>query len=430
MASLSRRVLICGDVNGNLKKLYEDVTRLQEKHGNFDFLLCCGKFLPTDKDPDFQSYIAGQKQIPIMTYFVDSESMTFCTHCGTEAQPLGSSGKLFFLGTHGVKDIQGVRVAYLSGKMPQRSEDYHATFRNKQGEPAFGSNYYNAGVIEKLKSQKGVGIDILVTSEWPANVMEGTDLPPQIAFSSTAVAEVADALEPRFHACALANRFLRRQSYVSSNSKIVCRLIGLGIFDKQPDIQPQKSIHALIVCPFEKAKATLYKDAEKSTPCPFANVSTPVADRWQTRKNGDLVIRSTDGQNWTVHRDVVSKASTSFAQRVKTDSGTGIAMKEAAEVVEPFLQYLYRNSIDPSLPVPVLIRLLILADKEEIEFLAEECNRMIGENKDFPLPEQIVEIVRLLKNNKALQYCRRWYTRVLDTIKTDDCLLHAIVETL
>jgi len=183
--------------------------------------------------------------------------------------PLGKTGKIFFLGTHGVKDIKGVRVAHLCGKKPVSQEDFYARYRNKKGEPAFGSNYYNSAVIEHLKKQKGVGIDILLTSEWPAHVLEGTDQPPQIEHSSDAIADLADYMEPRFHACALANRFLRRQPYLSSMNRYVCRLIGLGVFDKSEGQASAKAIHALIVCPFEKAKATLFKDSDQATPSPF-----------------------------------------------------------------------------------------------------------------------------------------------------------------
>jgi len=427
---VSKRVLICGDVNGKLEKLYHDVSRLQEKHGQFDFLLCCGKFLPLEKYPEFQTYISGEKTIPILTYFVDSESTTFMTHCGSDLLPLGNTGRIFFLGTYGVKDIMGVRVAHLSGRMPTRPEEYHASFINKKGEPAFGSHFYNSGVIENLKQQKGVGIDILLTSEWPANVMEGTNLPPQVAHSSTAVAELAEALEPRFHACALANRFLRRQPYLSSKSKIVCRLIGLGIFDKQPDVQPQKSIHALIVCPFEKAKATLYKDSDTATPFPFSNVCAPVVDRWLARKKGDLVSRSNDGQSWNVHREVLSKSSQSLAHKCNNDGNMGIKFNEAAEVVEPFLQYMYRETIDKSLPVPILFRVMMLADREECEAVAEEASRLIGEAKNVPAQNEVVEIVRILKANKTQQFSQRWYARIIDTITSDPDLVRAVVEAL
>lgn len=142
------------------------------------------------------------------------------------------------------------------------------------------------------------------------------------------------------------------------------------------------------------------------------------------------MVRSSDGQSWTVHRETISKASPSFAQRVKTEKGAGIAMKEAAEVVEPFLQYLYRNSIDQTLSVPIFMRLLIMADKEEISALAEECNTLIGENKDFPLQTEVVEILRLLKNNKSLQYCSRWYTRTLEMVKSDERLLRVVADAL
>ena len=40
------KLLITGNVNGEMTKLYQLVDNIQSKKGNFDALLCVGKFFP------------------------------------------------------------------------------------------------------------------------------------------------------------------------------------------------------------------------------------------------------------------------------------------------------------------------------------------------------------------------------------------------
>lgn len=64
---------------------------------------------------DIQSYISGEKSIPIETYFID------CSELSTSLNELYPEGKeivkgLHFLGKAGIKKICGtLNVAYLSG---------------------------------------------------------------------------------------------------------------------------------------------------------------------------------------------------------------------------------------------------------------------------------------------------------------------------
>jgi hypothetical protein len=120
-----------------------------------------GQFFGNDND-ELQPYISSAKQIPIPTYFV----------CGNEPQftLLQDDNKevctnLKFLGRSGIRDIAGLRVAFLSGVYQPES------FRNADQPPSF-CHYTRSDVkllLEAPRSGFENGVDIFLSSEWPRN---------------------------------------------------------------------------------------------------------------------------------------------------------------------------------------------------------------------------------------------------------------------
>eukprot|EP00439_Symbiodinium_sp_Y106_P073108 s3300_g13.t1 len=109
-----RRVLLVGDAEGNLAKLYAQVETQQKKVGQFTALFAVGAFLPTpgDKEETFLALCAALcgRKVPIDTYFIDSKSAAFL-QAAPEGKQLCES--LNFLGGFGVREIHGLTVAYL-----------------------------------------------------------------------------------------------------------------------------------------------------------------------------------------------------------------------------------------------------------------------------------------------------------------------------
>eukprot|EP00397_Hematodinium_sp_SG-2012_P002373 GEMP01002379.1.p1 GENE.GEMP01002379.1~~GEMP01002379.1.p1 ORF type:complete len:1250 (+),score=322.31 GEMP01002379.1:88-3837(+) len=263
----AKRVLVCGDVDGDLEKLYNDVSRQQAQHGKFDILIACGKFLPTQKAQQggLQVYLSGEKEVPIKTYFVDSDSGVFM-HTAHNGRKIGETN-IDFLGSFGVQDVDGLRVGYISGRM---GDEYENAQYHDDGKPAHVNGQYTRATIEamKLLAQDGP-LDILVSSEWPLGLENHTSDPAvDPEFSSSAITELCQAFEPRFHIFSLAGQFHRRQAYLAPNGGHVCRPVGLGKVGMKG--KEKKCLHALIIVPFSQCTpASLQRGESEAGPCPF-----------------------------------------------------------------------------------------------------------------------------------------------------------------
>eukprot|EP00933_Yihiella_yeosuensis_P026983 TRINITY_DN20934_c0_g1_i1.p1 TRINITY_DN20934_c0_g1~~TRINITY_DN20934_c0_g1_i1.p1 ORF type:complete len:472 (+),score=126.75 TRINITY_DN20934_c0_g1_i1:64-1479(+) len=310
------RILLCGDVRGNLKAVSKQVEKLHAKlpaDQQFQAVFCVGEFTAEEMDLDVKP--------PVPVYFID---------CGPACQdlidetPQGDelSPNLHFLGHYGVANVHGLKVAFLSGKhradlfepdndddedqeLPQAQapasaldrygaqnhgdEGLHARLQplaSSGGGGGGGSAPQSIGPSwedlkkkekekEELMSQLFIegcytplaverlcediddsgGIDLLLTSEWPAGCMRGLkDAWPQEVetrrlakqaarqCSAPGVSEVASAAEPKYHATGLGGVFWRRVPWkhekrgevVQSTGELkcgVCRMITLGAVD-------------------------------------------------------------------------------------------------------------------------------------------------------------------------------------------------------
>ncbi|CAJ1429710.1 unnamed protein product [Effrenium voratum] len=89
----------------------------QKKVGAFNALFAAGSFLPALGDSEagavLSEFVSGKRQVPVDTYFIDSRSAAFL-----QAAPEGKQlcERMHFLGGLGVRQLHGLRVAFLSGR--------------------------------------------------------------------------------------------------------------------------------------------------------------------------------------------------------------------------------------------------------------------------------------------------------------------------
>ncbi|CAD7939930.1 unnamed protein product [Amoebophrya sp. A120] len=301
---LTKRVLLAGDANANFTTLFDTVGKQQARVGDFDLLLACGSFLGEDITEENQQYLLGLKQPNIPTYFVDSDSERFiegfaagkefgaaASSTGTSASSSSSSTssslpqatkRLVFLGSHGVKTIQGgLRVAYLSGR-------YNAVYYEDESVPFHGACYTRLAV-EQLKRQSKIadefgqtGVDVLLCSEWPKGwqnkvydqVPNLQDVEPvgEGDIESSAISDLVAALAPRYVVCAKGNTFYQRPPFQTLKAQHVSRLIALGkVGAKGKD---KKWLHALQLRPLRAMTADeLRTKPDNTTPFPFQNLA-------------------------------------------------------------------------------------------------------------------------------------------------------------
>jgi len=268
----SKRILVCGDVDGDLEKLYGDVEKQMKQHGKFDMLFACGKFLPSSKaqNAGLQKYVTGQKDVPIPTYFIDSESGVFMK-TASAGRKLGKTS-IEFLGSYGVKEIEGLRVGYISGKYNKDVYEQEGDV-GADGRPMHIENSYTRAIVEQLKEDCGTQpLDLFISCEWPegldANITEND--PPSPEFCSPAITDLCLAVEPRFHIFGLSGLFVRCKPYMSNAGSHVCRPVGLGKVGG-PKGKHLKCLHALIVVPGTMCnEASLKRGSQEATPCPYS----------------------------------------------------------------------------------------------------------------------------------------------------------------
>jgi len=385
------RILLCGDVRGDLPKVCKCVDALQRKlpeEQRFRAVFCVGEFSAEEMNLEVEE----KPSVPI--YFID---------CGPACQDLIDESpqgdevapNVHFLGHYGVTSVAGLKVAYLSGRLkaelfeeqdenydedggqalPQ-ADDLKSKYAAQEGdrglfagappaletEPSsstasrsssgpsweelkakekkkefmqtqlFLDGRYTPLAVERLFEEIGDsgGVDILLTSEWPKGILGGLkDAWPEEAEArrlaksavrqccSPAVAELAVAAEPKYHAVGLGGVFWRRAPWrherrgevEASTGTLkcgVCRMITLGAVDgsrpgvneaidaqrkysyKKPEeleakTKPQKWLHGLDLDP--KSMPT---DADDATPSPWAEKAVKVEDPNQPPERPDF----------------------------------------------------------------------------------------------------------------------------------------------
>lgn len=273
-----KRVLLAGDAEGGVAKLFKQVeNQLKKTAMPFDVLFCVGGFLPgqgtpSDVSSSFAEYATGKKEAPVETYFLESRSAALL-----QTAPDGKKlfDKVHFLGRYGVREICGLRVAYLSGH-------YDSKVYDGDSSEAFVGPAYTRHAISALReaalTKDAAPVDVLLTAEWPSRLDEKLDpadrpIDPDEAVnwlerSSSPVAELCVALEPRYHIFGNLNVFYQRPPFQTPTRGHVCRCIALGKVGSKGKFR--QWVHALSLCPAGSMPASLLKQRpENTTPCPF-----------------------------------------------------------------------------------------------------------------------------------------------------------------
>eukprot|EP00232_Nephroselmis_pyriformis_P016762 CAMPEP_0182878580 /NCGR_PEP_ID=MMETSP0034_2-20130328/15439_1 /TAXON_ID=156128 /ORGANISM="Nephroselmis pyriformis, Strain CCMP717" /LENGTH=642 /DNA_ID=CAMNT_0025011473 /DNA_START=1 /DNA_END=1929 /DNA_ORIENTATION=+ len=284
MSSQSKKVLISGDVGGKWEALFKRVGAVNKSNGPFDCLFCVGgSFAPggdgTEDIPgDLVEYIAGVKKPPVTTYFIGAfgvGSTTTVTAFKTDGEC-----EMFPLGRSGVMTIEGLRVAFLDGTYDPST--YREPVRVGEG----GGFYHESDVFQLLKmAGAGAGeVDLLLTCDWPRDVLTYSTAPPggvDLRGGSPVVAEVAEKLKPRYHfvgggmGSASGGVFYQREPYKPpAPARHVTRFIALGAVG---NAGKHKSLHALgLVAAKDMDAASLAAVPPGTTRDPY---SAPAEDR-------------------------------------------------------------------------------------------------------------------------------------------------------
>jgi len=238
-----KKILVAADVEGNFDFLFSKIDAFAEKQQFFDFCLCVGKTLSLQFDP---TKLLNEKKIPLPIYFIDSSEFSTILHTlhpdGVELIP-----NLTFLGKAGLKRIQGISIAYLSGRNSISSKyPPNKTIKYNLGHY---DSYDIENIIQKNNSEASKGLDILLTSEWPDGF--DSNLPEKVSFKVSnrfsEISKLATQLKPRYHFVGLENIFYKRPPYTNEKVPYITRLIAIGKVPKDSTPTNQQYIFALQV---------------------------------------------------------------------------------------------------------------------------------------------------------------------------------------
>ncbi|KAH7722384.1 Protein F17A9.2 [Aphelenchoides avenae] len=233
------KVLCVGDVNGKFAQLIKRITT----SGPFDVLFCVGEFFGPD-DASNQKVVDGEVQFPVPTYILGPCCPSTSIYYPEESVEFSSS--LTYLGRKGVlHTASGLSVGYLSGIEASSSSQEPHPFE-------FDDNTVDELLMPVRASSGFLGLDVLLTSMWPAQVSKHSpNQPPDEVEGSKLIARLAAGLKPRYHFAGRACHYERSPNHrvLLEPAQHVSRFIGLAPVDNP---KKEKWLYAFSVTPMRK----------------------------------------------------------------------------------------------------------------------------------------------------------------------------------
>lgn len=228
----SKNVLVCGDLNGEITLLQKALQDLKESGTDIAVVFAVGRFLPpeTTSEDEFRRQ-CQETELAAPVYFIDSTAEDLIDSAQKTSDCISFGPNIFFLGAYGIREVEGLTVAFLSGKYTEKS--YRKISEHFFLEPGSGERYlYTENTVKEMKLQaEELNIDVLLTCEWPdtfwstAKKAEAIN-PVDARFRSPAVRELFFQLKPRYHVYASANFFRLRKAQQGPHG-FVCTSVAL-----------------------------------------------------------------------------------------------------------------------------------------------------------------------------------------------------------
>ncbi|TPX66204.1 hypothetical protein SpCBS45565_g04650 [Spizellomyces sp. 'palustris'] len=279
--------LVIGALNGSFKQALVKIDGINAKHGPFDLLLCVGDFFGADETDNaaVQELLKGDisevEKVPVPTYIIAGRH----TLPNPVLEAVENNGgkicnNLDFLGNSGVMTtVQGLKIAYLSGTYDAKSYP-----SGDDQTPDQTAMHYTETTVRSLSTSGAgsvhgsTGVDIFITTEWAEWIIQGSVAASKLPEgtdprSSKPVADLAVALQPRYHFAGSAGVFFEREPYSNRGAAgHVTRFIGLGEYGAA---NKQRWFYAMNIVPLSQMESSqLNVKPPNTTTCPLPFGST------------------------------------------------------------------------------------------------------------------------------------------------------------
>ncbi|XP_077969693.1 CWF19-like protein 1 isoform X1 [Styela clava] len=308
MASDALKVMVCGDAEGKIEVVFNRIEKLMKKGSRFDILFAVGDFFAEEMPDSWLSYRNGTKKPPIPTYILGPNSSEHLKHYGGGDEDGFDIGEnITYLGRKGVFTTSGgLKVVYLSGlESPSGSTPAPKHCFSEADIKSLVTSVTNAG------SKNFVGVDLLLTSQWPKAVCTYGNAPSDdkcLKCGSILISQLASAIRPRYHFSALEKIHYERLPYrnhvvLSDSTRHTTRFISLapvGNADKQ------KYLYAFTITPMTKIdQSELLKMPADATECPYFKRSKQDDGKSIAQMSTESFLQDTDESaqfRWNINK--------------------------------------------------------------------------------------------------------------------------------
>ncbi|XP_017011909.3 lariat debranching enzyme [Drosophila takahashii] len=184
------KIAVEGCAHGELERIYETIANIEKDAGTkIDLLLCCGDFQSTRNLEDLQTmavpkkyldmcsfykYYSGELVAPVLTIFIggNHEASNYL-----QELPYGGwvAPNIYYLGYAGVVNVNGVRIAGISGIFKG-----HDFLRGHHEYPPYNEStcrsVYHVRQLEVFRLKQLSGrVDIFLSHDWPTGIYEYGD---------------------------------------------------------------------------------------------------------------------------------------------------------------------------------------------------------------------------------------------------------------
>ncbi|KAL0254882.1 hypothetical protein SLS55_009406 [Diplodia seriata] len=209
---MASKIVVVGGVNGQFPDVFKKIAGLHAKN-SFAFAIVAGdlfadpQIATPEDDKNEADLVAGNIDLPLPIYFaLGSRSLP-----EKVVQKLDASGgelcsNLYFLGKRStLKTSEGIRIVALGGSLDPNI----AAGVSKDKYPP----YYGEDDARALKGANTA--DILVTSQWPADVQTGSkvDFNADKPFQQQCIADLCTTIKPRYHFSTTPTAFYEREPF-------------------------------------------------------------------------------------------------------------------------------------------------------------------------------------------------------------------------
>uniref|UniRef100_A0A914WE37 CWF19-like protein 1 n=1 Tax=Plectus sambesii TaxID=2011161 RepID=A0A914WE37_9BILA len=258
------KVLVAGEVRGQFDALFKRVAAVNSKAGPFDMLICVGEFFGDDADANDQ-ILTAKFEIPLQTYILGPCSSATAALFPKESAELAPN--LTYLGRKGLLNTaSGLSVAYLSGMEGETADLTHFDFDSVNG------------LLVPVKAGGGfIGVDLLLTSQWPAQVDNfAPNRPVGDVKSSELISKVAAGLKPRYHFAAIGPHYerapYRNHRVLQEAAQHTTRFIGLASVG---NAEKAKWLYAFNVTPMRQlSRSELTEQPPNASEFPYLQLLT------------------------------------------------------------------------------------------------------------------------------------------------------------